>query len=226
MLKEKKNLILIICAIVVPIIAIIIISIVMIYLSQHPRVEIVNIDDFVGNNIRSKEKELQVEEILYNISKLNRENTGRHEKAKIREGTFSQTFEKEINYVSFIVDIENLHESFSVKYTWSENKEIKINEWDTNVLCPKDDQIAYDDFNCTDFWKKTYGTNDPIIFKLPYRKVNQYQISYNTESEKIIVAIVGCRTDTIIPHKEAADKWLKENIKNLDDYKIEYTYCN
>jgi hypothetical protein len=28
------------------------------------------------------------------------------------------------------------------------------------------------------------------------------------------------------PSEEAAKKWLAENIDNLENYKVEYTYCN
>ena len=98
------------------------------------------------------------------------------------------------------------------------------------MYCWDKKDLIYGDFNCRDFYTITYGTNDPISKILPYTEHNYFTIYHlndeNGNISKIQVDIYGCMDKYATPAEEAANKWLAENISNLQDYTVEYSYCN
>ena len=223
--REKKNIIILILIILTPLIIGIIIFIIYLLFFVHPRVTITNLSSFTNGKPQKAEVVKNIEEFLYDTAKLNANNISNHESALVREGTFLQEEKWAVNYVSFIVDIDSIQQSFNVSYAWTDNKDAIVNEWDTYITCVDEKNKKYQNSSCTDFRLLDYGTNDPIDFILPYHKVEKFKISYNNQTKTILVDLFGCREEAIKDQKEEADLWLKNNIKGFKDYKIEYESC-
>ena len=86
--------------------------------------------------------------------------------AKIREGTLINHYFQDINmnYISFIVDIPSIEQSYWVFHEWSSdnnNKKYMINQ-STMVSCPVKQQIIYYNFDCED---KYNGRSQNIVAK-------------------------------------------------------------
>lgn len=74
----------------------------------------------------------------------------------IRDGSYSKTFSESegVHRVSFIVDIESIHQSYHVKYAWSNSgDDLSENgnyQYDTLVTCLPQDLLIYGIFPCED----------------------------------------------------------------------------
>ncbi len=201
-------------------------------------VSIANMSDYLQKNDYNSDYIARIENRLYETIEYN---VGEDVAIKslnvvIREGTFNESFDinKNVRMVKFVADIEEIKQSYGVKLEWDEAQDseadTQADEWGTEVYCLDKKDLIYGDFNCKDFYTITYGSNDPIINILPYTEYNSFTIYYSNDGngkvDKIYVDIFGCMDKYATPDEEAANKWLTENISNLQDYKVEYSYCN
>jgi hypothetical protein len=206
-------------------ILIIIIFIVTIILSIKPRIRITNLSSYTSKEeTRNKIKEDNIEILLFDEAKQNNSNL-KETTAVVRDGTFKQYIKRNINYVEFIADIEDIKQSYKVRYAWGVNDEIKISNVDEYIICPKQNELIYGEFDCKDRFSTLYGVSDPIAERLPYHKPNDYLIKYDGKSNTIIADIYRCRTETIEVIKKEVNKWLEKYIDNLSDYEVKYNYC-
>lgn len=153
----------------------------------------------------------------------------------IRKGSFSQMYDeiKDIHNVNFLVDIDSLKHTYSVKYQWSSKKDNdQLDEYGTIVSCPSKQQSAYKDFDCKDELIITNGRLDPLVGELPYE--SKYFHVEMTDSDpahpKLLVEIFVFLYETDYDQREAFVDTVKESFtnwlrsKNVDPAKYEISY--
>ena len=238
--QRKKYILAVSLVIGLPILVVIVVFVVskIIDFNNRKTVSIVNMSEYLQTNDYNKDHIERIENRLYETIEYNVSDDVSIKSLNIliRDGSYSEAFDrgKGVKTVGFIVDIESIKQSYGVKLEWDEevaaDEDSEADEWGTEVYCLEKDKLIYGEFNCKDTYTYTYGTNDPIIKKLPYIEQNSFSIYLLTDGngnvDKIKVDIFGCMDKYATPSEEAANKWLNENIENLKDYKIEYTYCN
>lgn len=200
-------------------------------------VEIANLNEFLEGN---KTDEFSLELIkgrLYETINYNIEDESLIKKVKIlvRDGSYEQTYNSVtgLNKVSFIVDIEEIQQSYLVSYEWDdlvlEGEESDIDEWGTEVTCLNKDQLIYGEFDCQDRWTFVYGVHDPIANILPHIESNRWAVYYIDDYKgniyKLQLDIYACIDSQTDPLEEEAKAWMRENIPDLDTYRVDVTYC-
>ncbi len=170
---------------------------------------------------------------LYNIVSDNNPDTKLPKSgAKVRDGSTTGYYNKntDIYTDSFIIDIEELRQSYAFQVTWSpnpNNPNLADISYPVLATCPKKEQIIYEDFNCIDSFTTNGIYNDPIFSILPisiayydkdYSEYTSYNINAKSTNDKITIII----DDKTGGNYEAAIKKLKEEGINPDDYTIIY----
>lgn len=154
--------------------------------------------------------------------------------AKIRAGTFKQTYSKENNVytTSFIVDIESLQQSYQANYQWIKDKKrnYTMDEWGSNVRCLPKDKLIFGDFDCRDIFSVMGGEENSIIKHLPYSTVD-YFITLDPKIEDtlniVIITSYGDEKNdpdiAILKYKQDAMDWIRSIGFDPIDYTINYT---
>lgn len=170
---------------------------------------------------------------LYNVASINNPDTKLPKSgAKIRDGSTTGNYNKNTNiYIdSFIVDIEELQQSYVFQVTWSPNQDNPYLEnvsYPVLATCPKTDQIIYNSFTCIDGFSNNGIYDDPIFSILPIN-IAYYENNYSVYTAYDIIAEVTDDKLTIIindktgGNRNAALNSLKEKNINPDDYAIVY----
>lgn len=170
---------------------------------------------------------------LYNIVSINNPDTKLPKSgAKIREGSTTGSYNKNTNiyYDSFIVDLEELQQSFSFQVTWSPNSENPyLSDIGYPVLasCPTQEQLIYTSFDCIDN-SSSNGIYNDVVFSFLPMNIAYYENNYSVYIAYDIIAQVEDNKLTIIindktggNHNAALNK-LKEQGIEPNDYTIVY----
>lgn len=118
---------------------------------------------------------------IYNIAALNTSQNINSFGAKIRDDSVSNIYIDELgmHYMHFIVDIEDLGQSYQVVYRWVENPPDDIDVKDiplVTAFCPKSEDLIYGDFNCQDSYSG--NAEAQIIYEtLQYKDLANSRIS-------------------------------------------------
>lgn len=170
---------------------------------------------------------------LYNIASNNNPDTKMPKSgAKIREGSTNGSYNKNTNIYtdSFIVDIEELQQSYVFQVSWSSNENnqyLKNISYPVLASCPAAEQLIYAPFNCIDGSSNNGVYGDPIISILPIN-VSYYENNYAVYVAYSIISQVKDNKLTVIINDEtggnhdAALNKLKEAGINPDNYTIIY----
>ncbi len=170
---------------------------------------------------------------LYNIVANNNPDTKLPKSgAKIRGGTTTGQYNKATNVYTdrFIVDLEELQQSYSFQVTWSpdsNNSNLADIGYPVLATCPTADQLIYQPFDCKDGFSDNGVYNDPINSILPIR-IAYYENDYSIYVAYDIIAQVRDDKLTVIindktgGNRQAALDQLKEKGINPDDYTIVY----
>lgn len=156
--------------------------------------------------------------------------------AVIRESSVTQnTLNKgdEING-SFIVDIENIRQSYLISYIYADSaeKQVTVSGYSILVRCLDKEDIIYSEFNCKDIVSIKSGDLDPIIQYLPYSTLD-YSIvarmydSNTTLNVKLQLSesdLRGGESRAVEKYKSEVLDWIREKGFNPEDYTINFTY--
>lgn len=191
------------------------------------------------NNLEKYYKEFSIDtkdsifNTLYNIVSNNNPNTKLPKSgAKVRDGSTTGYYNKNTNIYTdnFIVDIEELKQSYAFQVTWSpnpNNPNLADVSYPVLATCPKKEQIIYESFNCVDSFTSNGIYNDPIFSILPisvsyynknYSEYTSYNITAKSTEDKVTIII----NDETGGNHEAALKKLKEKGISPDNYTIVY----
>ena len=131
----------------------------------------IEIDGLSNINGLSSEDQTTIRHKLYEAVAFNSETNNIPESgAIIRDGSLINNFYEDfdMNYLSFIVDLSNVEQSYRIYYEWSndENNQYVSPDDAGAVMCVDDDEIIYDEFNCKNNDK--YYKN-VIVNRMAYR---------------------------------------------------------
>ena len=233
--KDRKKFIAIVaCIIIVPTIIAIIAFIVYKITNTLPRIRITNISEYSKQYKIDSETVASIENSLYNVTALNNEKVDTNKTTAIVRAdsfTYKHNDSTNMNSATFIADIESLRQSYRVNYEWSDkNSElITMSEFGTISMCLNKDELIYEDFNCQDTQTIQAGTNDPIVKLLPHTVKREYSVYYIKDYEggisQIHIDIYACIDTQADPIEKEAHAWVNENIPNIENYKVEVSYC-
>ena len=169
---------------------------------------------------------------LYNIARINAtEDTVIPKKgAKIRDGSTTESYNSETRiYVDyFIVDIEELRQSYSFQVTWSPKADNPNLDGGYPIVatCVAEDQAIYPEFHCKDGFET--GINvDPVMTILPleissynddYSRYTAYTIDAKVDDDSITIII----TDETGGNYDSALSLLRQKGIDLSKYHIVY----
>lgn len=151
--------------------------------------------------------------------------------AMIRDGSVESHYsENEGVWVgSFIVDIEEIRQSYDGFFEWGGNGESFGGGYVALFTCLRTDQLIYGDFDCKDMFSDDISTKFPITTKLPltvseysnnYTKYVNYYIGYtiSDDHDEIVIDI----KDYIGNGREDALQKIRDLGYDPDDYEIDY----
>lgn len=159
-------------------------------------------------------------------------------KVKIREGSMEKvnTYRSKTYGRTFIVDIEELRQSYMVSLEWPATDDKTVTPsggYPTAVTCLMDpEEIIYPEFECKDFITETLGTGLPLVRYLPIdtEDYGLYAVANSAEKPVIQADILIHSFQTPYTEKDQKAEEVKakiiEKIKSLganpDDYEIRY----
>ena len=141
--------------------------------------------------------------------------------ATIRAESYNETTEGNNTEAVFLVDIEELKQTFDVKVYWSNDGEIPNN---IAIECPKKQFVIYEGEKCLGM-STTHKTLEQY---LPYTSTlstgEKYAVysTVNKSGEAIIeIAVNSCGNNEVIEKaRDDVDEWLKENDFKSTDYEF------
>lgn len=153
--------------------------------------------------------------------------------AKIRKDTNTNQYDSssDINYYTFMVDIESIKQSYYVQISWSKNSDNNaLDGYPILISCPKPNQLIYEEFSCQDSQTSLGNSSDPAFNVLPitvaYYTANnnfvKYKISCHTDSDESDATMYINIDDETGNNYEAAIAKIRELGLNPDNYTIEY----
>lgn len=153
--------------------------------------------------------------------------------AKIRKDTNTNKYDasSDINYYTFMVDIESIQQSYYVQISWSKNSNNNaLGGYPILITCPKPDQLIYKEFSCQDSQTNLGNSSDPAFSVLPvtvayYTSNNsfvKYQISCQTYSNEADATIYIDINDETGGNHEAALAKIRDLGLNPDNYIVRY----
>lgn len=149
--------------------------------SEHPeqnneneKIKVVNMDSSLDGS-----KKTAINGVLYKIASLNNDVGISNRDGKIREGSAYSVYieDLDLHFLNFIVDIEDLAQSYRIVYRWADKYPNKNVPTDDPVMafCLDKDELIYGDFDCKD----NYGGRgkDLVVYGvLRYKLFNNYTV--------------------------------------------------
>lgn len=162
-------------------------------------IRIRNFDSYYGETPESTKESLYAN--LYNTVAENLENTENDldVEAVIREGSAEKEYNKDLNIHvgKFVVDIEDINQSFAGYFEWSDDADnINYSGYTALFTCLPEDKLIYGPFDCKDIFSDDLNTRFPITRSLPltveyysnnYSDYVKYTIDYSIENDTSIM---------------------------------------
>lgn len=147
----------------------------------------------------------------------------------IRENSKTETYDEstKLHFISLIVDIPSLKQSYQVNYQWTDDKNTELSEWATNVSCLAEDKLIYGPFNCQDMFTTMDGSNDPIMKILPYYGP-RFEITSSVADNKVTsvnIKLLTCIDSSLPTYEAEAKTWLENQGINPGNYHLNITSC-
>lgn len=152
-------------------------------------------------------------------------NESQNIEAKIRPNSVSTS--DNTNY-SLLIDIDSLHYSFHISFSYNTNSSIQPSHENYNIECPSKDEIIYTDKKCP------IGTPIdqiqpylPIVISIPatsiYGELRTYSDFQTFAGEKYLAFTANTCNDknTVESVKDAINTWFKNHALDYNDYHIE-----
>ena len=189
----------------------------------NPNIEINHTFDSLPADLPDSSKSA-FESAIYEITSLNQENIGNIASSGVivREGSIKNQYLNELNlhYLSFIVDIPSIQQSYHLIYRWSDDKNNRYMPADEPLMaiCLPKSQMIYPDFNCRDSYNGK-GPQTAVYFLKNYDlKVNNQSFSItpkgktNEDNFYYQVAINTCGNEEL---KNQANQVFEKQIQDL-----------
>lgn len=229
-IKSKKKLLILVVAFIVVVLLIIIISSI---INRPPSLKINNLSVYTKDTPSDTRDTLF--ESLYNIAKENTSDEIPSSGAMVRNSSFNSTYDGEdkATYVSFIVDIEKIRQSYLVQYEWSkDNSTDNLSSTSVVISClTKEEDIIYPDFKCKDDFSFDPEVDDPYLYieqKLPYSfNINDttFTAVADNDNKSIILFIDTCSSSARTNSIEKFGSWVSSFGINPEQFTIT-TECN
>lgn len=170
-----------------------------------------------------------IESNIYDIVSINNKGDIANNGAKIREGSVRRAYIEDLNahFINFIVDIENLKQSYRFAWLWGGNSSKQQEPIVTFLMtfCLKDDEMIYGDFNCKDNYNG-HGL-DIAAYNLIRRHVFD---NFSTKLNDVLQEKQLRITIQLFPGEEITEEtatqelsnYLSELGFNLDDFKYDF----
>ena len=168
---------------------------------------------------------------LANILLLNNNNQVPAYGAKVRKDSVYNVYleDLEIHYLSFIVDLDELKQSYQFVYRYADkypNPNVPPN-YATMVFCPRTDKLIYGDFDCKDEYNN-YGEDAVIASLLKNKKFSNLFLNvhgaedFKTPLEKLVIRPMFSSDNKERDSKNIINDWLANVGLNIDNYQCEF----
>lgn len=163
---------------------------------------------------------------IYNILKLNGIEHPPESGATIRNDSFnSELQDNGIHYSTFMIDIEEVQQSYYAQVSWSNDDATDLGGYPTLLTCPTKEQLIYPAFECKDLlnqnpYNNLYSQN-PLLNDLPVRNL-LYNITYDTSDDLQSVTIIIESTSAYLNTAVQKLKTFNSPVKTLSTYDITY----
>jgi len=191
-------------------------------------------------NVSSDVKDA-IQSSLYNTvvkNKINGQDASKVRDAKIRDGSDSQTYDKETQVYSgnFIVDMAKIKQSYKVQYSYSTTNTIDTGGSPVTITCLETKDLIYGDFGCTDLASQQSSPEDQLLQYLPYQGFTFGITPDRSNDGKLIIAVTLTIPDSEMPsdaagkaqaiayYKSQATDWIKSKGLDPSNYTLSYNY--
>jgi len=164
---------------------------------------------------------------VYNILRSNGVEHPPESGALIRDGSFNSELQdnNDIYYSTFIIDIEEVQQSYYAQVSWSDDDSADLGGYPTLLTCPTQEQLIYPAFDCKDLLNQDPYTNlydqNPLLNDLPIRNL-LYNITYDTSDDLQSVTIIIDSTSAYLDTAIQKLKTFNSPSKTLSAYNITY----
>ena len=190
--------------------------------------ESININNFnTVKNLNSETAEKVTNMLYKTIARNNPSLTSvPNSNAIVRQDSITENNDGATYSGSFLVDIEEIKQSYKIQYSWSKNNST-VSSYDVVVSCPTKNELIYGDFDCTDIVTEE---NAGIISYLPYSVQDDnknviYYARVNAKNITIIDAVANTcnRTTATEYHNKLKQYFATIPEDYLKQYQINYS---
>ncbi len=201
------------------------------------QISIVNYKDEIKN--LPDDREQAITAALYNTVRLNSDvDKAAIGSASIRAESSTQEYKEkgETYQGTFIVDLENIRQSYLVTYSYSRNSASNAG-YSVTITCLPEDKLIYENFSCIDTLQQEVGDTDPIIKFLPHTALT-YEIKPDSTSGELILIVdlkipeidlsgnKASRQQTVTLYKNEVHSWIQSHGLDPNRYTISYNYSD
>lgn len=146
--------------------------------------------------------------------------------ALIRNDSFDSKLQDDgIHYNTFMIDIEEVQQSYYAQVSWSNDNSIDVGGYPILLTCPTQEQLIYPAFDCKDLLNKNPYSNiydqNPLLNDLPVRNL-LYNITYDITDDNKSVVVVISSTSAYLDTAVQKLKTINPPNKSLSAYNITY----
>lgn len=185
------------------------------------------------SDVKSEHRDI-INKAVYDIAALNNTGNINNFGAKIREGSVSNVYLEELgmNFVHFIVDVEDLGQSYELVYRWIKDmpKDKDLKDIPMVVAyCPKAEDLIYGNFDCKDEYNGT-GEARVVYETLQFHEFNNARFSIignPSVGEKLSISILTPTDYETDKSKAIAEfsEYMNSLGFDLEDYEYAASTC-
>ncbi len=164
--------------------------------------------------------------ILYDVVSLNNIDNIQNNKAIIRQNSvhYAYIYDLQIYFLNFIVDLEDLGQSYRIVYRWADeypNKSVPTNE-PAMAFCLHKDELIYENFNCKDSYNN-YGESLVVYDLLRYKDFSNFTVGlsgdiYKGEALNIHINTISNEESFVSSAISEVSEYLSSLGFNLNDF--------
>lgn len=165
--------------------------------------------------------------ILYDVVSLNNIDNIQNNKATIRQNSVHYAYidDLQIYFLNFIVDLEDLGQSYRIVYRWADeypNKSVPTNE-PAMAFCLQSEELIYGDFNCKDSYNG-HGTDLVVYDLLRYKEFYDFTVGlsgdiYDNEMLNIHINTISNEEPVVSVAVSEVSNYLSSLGFSLEDFK-------
>jgi hypothetical protein len=202
--------------------------------------ESVYIDELQSNfnNISDYQKDV-INNTVFELVQKNSGDASQQLIGVIREGTKTYTYSSDTNIYrgDFVVDIESVRQSYSVRFEWSSDPDNpNLSAYGVVVTCVSSGQMIYQDFaGCVDNFPELHTPQDPLLALVPsqndyYKMYVDYATPAKGKEFSVVVNIKLAKSDyntdintNLYRYEQMAIDYLSSNGIDVAAYNLIFT---